>query len=411
MVLEHIRLSVRALADREGCEVEYSQHAGKVRYSIGCGKLPPPLEAHRDRLERAVQTWFPPMIDLGNRIAQACGYSGPPGMFASNAWSAAKGQLRGREADDAMKTGRSLEAGCDSIHTELCQRGCDRGNPNACNHLYTQSVANPELARGFVTRECELRLERKHDQQMSLACSIAIGLQLKPGGSRKLAVDFLARSCAIEPQGSGCTMWALNPIMPLYDPALAARVAEGIDACEGPSCAKHLLLDTKTAGVYEPTRARRALAWLVERCQRHDEGCLVVADAFDTRAPHYDAQSARAIADEMEKGCAGSVVFVDGYRRDLVCNMLLDGYFRSTDAAMQERGGELAEERCNSPEHDCGRLANCYLHGKCGKPRDAKRAREAFGRQCDGMLARSPTMQRNSLVICQWADGTAQLPQ
>ena len=200
--LVHVKLelAVHELADHEGCVV------GGVSvklddYTLACGTLSPDLERYRANLQTVVRE------NLKAANASAKSYEAKCGGVAMMAlvWTNALGFGRDQAGNNAGCSGSPAA-------TEACQRGCDNGNPDACDAVWSNAT-DDNVKRLAVVRECDVRLKTKGDPKMSTMCGIAIGDEVKSAsggtsGAKEIAQKLVSGVCAAEPTGSVCTMYS-----------------------------------------------------------------------------------------------------------------------------------------------------------------------------------------------------------
>jgi hypothetical protein len=219
LVRQQLDVAVRTLADRDGCVVG-GTHGQPGGYRLSCGTLPPEKERERADLERVLRDDFPAATQSAKSYADKCGVA-----FLALPWTS------GLRIGSAPVSG--ADAGCNFQSTvDVCQRGCDNGNADACNAVSGNTTADP--AAKTEARECEIRLRTKGDPQISSVCSSAIyaqlgvvanGTPMGVGGTKERAQKLLAAACAAEPTGSACT--SLSGKIDVLSLPLRPRLAPG----------------------------------------------------------------------------------------------------------------------------------------------------------------------------------------
>jgi hypothetical protein len=403
LVFEHLRLAVRTLIDREGCLVNYSDSDATkpTEYALKCGTLSPDVERFRANLEKAVVGYLA-AAGKAAKAYQSAGCFSPMTTQWLVPAIAAEGQAF--NVNSGAMAGAPQLGGCNALdrNSEVCQRGCDNGNVDACAMIVQgEDVAAAHKAK---TRECELRLKMKDDQKAPFVCSSVIDDEMKPGGSREKAQKLLTMMCEVD-QGIMCTKNALVPTDPLFDKDRAVAIAKALDACQGPACRKEPLLNVKMP-FYDAGRAHRVMEWMGTTCDAGDARCSGFAPYVMGAKTPFDRAIGEKVLHAAEAGCK-----LDSPPGDRLPCLSLISLYQWGPFSNPKKSGVLAEQLCAAPEGpSCVYLSICYKMGNCGFPKNLVKAREAFSRECDFLMKATPTPTRASVVQCGWADGTRPAP-
>jgi hypothetical protein len=399
LVFAHLRLAVRTLIDREGCIVEFA--AKPLAYAIKCGRLAPDAEHYRSTLETGVRDHVLEVAQDAEAYEAKCGHSpvvSPwlPAMVqvSVNGWGAMDGTV-------------NMLGGCSLDHKDICERGCDNGNAEACSILsayYAIKEKDPVAEVNARTRECMVRAQTKGDPKTGQACYVAIADYLKPGALRANGQKLVTMLCQAAPADGTCRMHAMMASSPFYDKARAIQIAKILDECQGPKCDGKEILALPGTPHYNAEQAHRSMEWIGVLCDADDARCGNFGPYVVNATSAFDLGIRQKFFRSQEAMCASSPTATS-----IGClNMIASYMWTSPQPA---KALALADRMCGEPKApNCTFLVLCYKQGLCGVPKDLAKAREAYTRECATGMQATPTPTRESIPACGLSDGTKPLP-